>query len=551
MQQAADGNILFENRFTGDKQPGLTLHLYFLALGWVAKVFGIPLTLTAARVGFSYLCVVLLGRFIALLKIDLFTKKLATVLAVFGMGIGPLVWEDFGRVITGTSPLSGALLGRLPVDVWQPEGFFFSSALTNSLFMVSGCLILGCLICITKAETKQSLANTLTGAGCFGLLMNIHSYDVLLVGLILVGVLLSRLASHRATVAWIGHSSAMVLGSLPFALWFVYVLKTDPVFASRAATPTYTGNFRTILGGYALFMLATLPLITRVRGVYQRIGIAMFCAFVVTLYVIAHTHLGFEYFVSSAGWICMLIAAYAIICLLAPNGLVKSVVVSWAIVGLVAPYFPALFQRKLMMLLSIPWGILAATGLAALFKNCERSQRNLLATLAVVVFSGGCLRWVSREMMQIRKDVSLTTTHPVYIPNQVFEIIQYFRQSPTPVVAQAPMGIAAKETDAMGAVQEGKFGTPILPDLNSFLTGLGGIKTYAGHWSETPQYLSRIGKVSSAISASQTYPTETRQNLRMLGITHLVMPLEWFENGIPTDLGEIVLKTKDWSVIKL
>src|SRR5262249_20318396 len=53
MRQAMDGRFLFDNRFTTDPQPGLTIHLYFLALGWVAKIFGIVFTMALARIGLS------------------------------------------------------------------------------------------------------------------------------------------------------------------------------------------------------------------------------------------------------------------------------------------------------------------------------------------------------------------------------------------------------------------------------------------------------------------------------------------------------------------
>src|SRR5690242_14703306 len=45
MRQAMDGRFLFDNRFTTDQQPGLTVHLYFLILGWIAKLLGIALTM--------------------------------------------------------------------------------------------------------------------------------------------------------------------------------------------------------------------------------------------------------------------------------------------------------------------------------------------------------------------------------------------------------------------------------------------------------------------------------------------------------------------------
>ena len=145
MRQAMEGHLTFENRFTTDPQPGLTLHLYFLLLGWIAKIAGIPLTMTLARLGFTYLSVILLGRLVEFVTDRTYPRKLALALSVVGGGIGFLVWHNFGTAIVKPNNdfLAGMLLSRLPVDIWQPEGFFLSSAFTNSLFMVSLCLILG------------------------------------------------------------------------------------------------------------------------------------------------------------------------------------------------------------------------------------------------------------------------------------------------------------------------------------------------------------------------------------------------------------------------
>jgi len=81
MRQAMDGQFLFDNRFTTDSQPGLTVHVYFFLLGLVAKLFGIPLTLTLARVGFSFLAVRLLGEFLVKIGLKSFTGKFALVMS--------------------------------------------------------------------------------------------------------------------------------------------------------------------------------------------------------------------------------------------------------------------------------------------------------------------------------------------------------------------------------------------------------------------------------------------------------------------------------------
>src|ERR1700704_2470901 len=62
MRQAIEGRFLFDNRFAIDAQPGLTIHVYFWALGLLAKGTGIPLAAAIARFIFSGALVLLLYR---------------------------------------------------------------------------------------------------------------------------------------------------------------------------------------------------------------------------------------------------------------------------------------------------------------------------------------------------------------------------------------------------------------------------------------------------------------------------------------------------------
>src|SRR5205085_1151545 len=90
------------------------------------------------------------------------------------------------------------------------------------------------------------------------LLMNIHSYDVLLVTLCLVGFVATLLGAKMATKEWFLRAVLIGLGTLPFALYFVYVLKNDPVFQARAETLTFSPNFRQIFAGYVLLIIPAL-----------------------------------------------------------------------------------------------------------------------------------------------------------------------------------------------------------------------------------------------------------------------------------------------------
>ena len=168
------------------------------------------------------------------------------------------------------------MLSRLPTDVWQPEGYFFYSALTNSLFMVSVCLILGTFLNVLQA--RESKAAIWRGALCFGVLMNIHSYDVLLISLVMLGVPFALFKSEILSRRWVGRSLLIALGAVPAALWFVYVIKNDPVFQARAATLTYSPNFRQLLFGFIPLIFFGFFALAKVTN-HARAGIAALAVF--------------------------------------------------------------------------------------------------------------------------------------------------------------------------------------------------------------------------------------------------------------------------------
>lgn len=544
MRQAMEGHFLFENRFTTDPQPGLTLHIYYLVLGWIAKLFGIPLTMTLARLAFTFLSVILLGRLVEYVSDKIYTRKLALTMAVLGGGIGFLVWHNFGRVIIkpGSDFLSGLMLSRLPNDVWQPEGFFIASAFTNSLFMVSLCLILGIFLSVLRAQHSKKAI--IPGAICFGLLMNIHSYDVLLIALCLVGFVAALSSSKLVTKEWFVRAVLIGLGAVPFALWFVYVLKNDPVFQARAETLTYSPNFRQIFAGYGLLILPALYALVN-KQTKALAGLGLMGVLLIALNIAAANHLTDGYFVSGGIWVVMFAIVIASLYLLSPEKPGMALIMAWAFVGIIAPYFPALFQRKLTMMLSVPWGILAGVGLAMLLEKRERGQRNLLTALGVIVFAATGFRWLSRELTLAKKDVSNTTVHSIYYSNDVSEILAKLAPLGRDAVIAALPGIPSPSRDESGNPIPDSFDTPIITDLNPIFVGLAGNRSFAGHWSETPNY----EKKRSELGAMLTNPTIMPSSL---SITHLILPKDGIPNARPLeDYGTVEFKGSEWALIKV
>jgi arabinosyltransferase C len=557
MRQAVEGRFLFDNRFTTDAQPGLTIHLYFLVLGWIAKITGIAVASNLARLVFSFLFVGLAYRLIRRLGWDPTPAKLALGLSVMGGGIGFFVWHTFGELIVTPSPLGGALLGRLPTDVWQPEGFVMSSMLTNGLFMVSLCLML--VVFGAYLDARESAKAVLPGALAIGVLMNIHSYDVLIIGLVMLAFAAASASRRQLTGAWVGRAVMITLGVVPAALWFVYVLKNDPVFQARAATETFSPNFRAVFFGYLPLVLLALVGIAKGNEVADRkrglLGVMLYGLLLLGLFFMAASHLQPSYFLSMPVFAVVLVVAIAATALAAGDRPAWNLVVAWAFVGTIAIYFPGLFQRKLAMGLSIPWAILAGYGLYELLKGQERTIRLLATSVGVLLLSASGLRWFQRELLFIQSNCSRTSVQPVFLTADMQKILLALADTPGRRVVMAFPGIPSEAfRKNEQEVVTGPALSPIMPDLNAIATGLTGAYSYAGHWSETPNYNQKRGPASQ-IFLSQT-PDEQRLGiLREAGATHIITPTP---ESLPNDgiydfraLGEVMVDGEQFRLIRL
>lgn len=543
MRQAMDGHALFDNRFTTDPQPGLTFHLLFLFLGWIAKVVGIPLTLTLARIGFSYTAVRLLASFVARCGVTSFTGKFALVTSVFGGGLAFLNWHTFGDAYTaGPAWLARLTGGRQPIDNWQPEAFVFPSMLTNGLFMAALCLILWTFNSVLDA--RHSWKPVVPGVVAFGVLMNVHSYDVALVAMVLVAFLVSLVASKSFDAKWASRAALIGLGAVPAALWFLHVLKNDPVFRQRAETLTYTTGFgETLVGVFPLFALALVALLRsdlpkqkRIVGAAAMLGLAAF------LWACSSGPQN-GYALSAIEWAIAFALAIGFVATIAREDVGWNLLWSWAAVSFVAPYFPALFQRKLAMMLVVPWAILAAIALANELKRMDRQPRNLVAALALAVVCLSSVFWLRRDIELVRLGVSKTVVHNLYLTRDETAIVEKLNEVGDGKNAVAIPGIPVPSMDAQAFVT----------DLSPILSGLTGVHTYAGHWSETPMYNERRLEVNDFFLRTHT-DDERRKAIARFNADFLVAPNPSAYDGAFPDmrpLGEVVYEGDQLLLIKV
>jgi len=548
MRQAMDGAILFDNRFTTDPQPGLTLHVYFLTLGWVAKVVGITLASNLARLGFTFLFVILLGRLAVRLKLPVFTAKFALILACFGGGLGFLQWQNFGReLIEKEGLIAGATGGWAPIDLWQTEAFVFPSMLVNGLFMVALCLIHGIILAVIDAKANWRVVAS--GLVFFALLMNVHSYDVLLLGIVLLAWRLTMIGQGPWNRDWDVRVLTMALGILPPALWFAYVLQTDAVFQARAATPTFSATFAQVLIGIIPLVGLAAELLFERKTEGPRPFPFRLLAYVATfgiLFVLSRGADPGQYFVGVPGFLALCALSLGLLFAVRTEDQGRNLLWSWAIFGLVALYFPALFQRKLAMGLVIPWGILGAIGMARMLSRLDRGPRNLVAGLCLIVACAPSLYWLQRELWFIRQDVSSTTRHPVFLSSDVQKLIDLFNDMPGRKIVVAFPGVPFPSEET------GSFQSPYVPDLNPILSGLAGVYTYAGHWSETPKYDARMSE-SSQIFLQSVDLSRREELIRLTQADFLVAPVPETYPEVPfadlTSLGPTVFAGTQYRLI--
>jgi arabinosyltransferase C len=191
-------------------------------------------------------------------------------------------------------------------------------------------------------------------------------------------------------------------------------------------------------------------------------------------------------------------------------------IVAWALVGSAALYFPAPFQRKLAMGLAVPWAVCAALGLATVLERLERSSRNMVAALALAATCATSLLWLQRELIFVRDDVARTAVHSVFYSRDARRIIDLVGAEQGRKVVLAMPGV-------MNATGPASFGRPTIPDLNAVMSGMAGATTYAGHWSETPDYADRRNRLTKAFLA-RTPDSERAALLQETGAAYVVQP---------------------------
>jgi arabinosyltransferase C len=162
------------------------------------------------------------------------------------------------------------------------------------------------------------------------------------------------------------------------------------------------------------------------------------------------------------------------------------------------------------------------------------------------------MRWFFREIELAKANVSNTTVHSVYLSPDTSKIVDYLNEVGGRKVVVAMPGVASRSMDAAsGQPVVDSFDSPIISDLNPVVSGFSGAYTYAGHWSETPNYDKRRGELTRLFATKATL-TEQTAVLSKIGADYVIQP-DPVTFGVQDlrPLGEVVVAGTTLSLVKL
>ena len=366
MQQGVMGEWLFHLTYTPEAHDGALIFTFYLALGHVAALTGLPkpFVFHLARVVAGFGLLFMAFRFTARVTPDPTERRLAFILLLTASGLGWL----------------GVILGAFPIDLWVPEALVPYSLYVNPHFPLAMLLMLIIFDQVIRVSVsafpvpvrvkpqkarpdhpkpepearspKLDLkAMAVVGLAALAMAM-ILPFALLTVWAVLAAFLAwLSIRYHRLPMALIWLTLGVVIISTPVILYQYWVSTSNPILAGWGAqniTPA-PGVVDFLLGYGLIGLLALLgaSLIFRQNGRDLAGG--------------------------------------------------ELLVIMWAAVTIVLVYVPFDLQRRLITGLHIPLCILAAIGLCRwLAKSSLKPDRRRLVIVAVVTIGalGTLLVWL-------------------------------------------------------------------------------------------------------------------------------------------------------------
>ena len=337
MLLGSEGEWLFKTPYTAFPQNGFLAFLPYLLLGKLASPPGQHAQLTALfqlfRWAGGFVMVYATYLFVSYFIEDLFLRKLGTIVAVIGGGLG---WLS----LFGLQWLWG---GRIPLEYYSPETFGFLSLLTlPHLAMARGLLLLGILMYWKGFRSKTSYKKMLLN-GMLWVALGLMQPLTVAVGWMVIGLdIILRLfrgkfSSFSGFIREPGVINGLVMGlcSAPILFYTIISFNVDPFLkiwsAQNIISSPPPGDY---LLGYAV-LLPFLFIGARKIFLERRIEALVTIVWVVLIPVLAYFPYNLQRRLPEGTWVAIVIAALIGLNSLKPNLKMKG---SWLLaLSLITP----------------------------------------------------------------------------------------------------------------------------------------------------------------------------------------------------------------------
>ncbi len=381
IRQGYNGSWLFHLEYTPEAQQGSFTYTFYLALGHLAALVGLPpvLMFHLARLAAGWGLLLVAFRFIAAVTPDHKERRLAFILVMTASGLGWL----------------GAMLDLFPIDLWVPEAFVPYSLFANPHFPLTMLLM---LLIFQAVAWPGPGWRPLLWTGLAALAQAIVLPFTLLTTWAVLGLYLGWLYLVTARLPWrqIWLTLTAGLFPLPIILYHYWLSVANPLIEAWVAQDVNITPGPLNVGlGYGLVGLLALGgawHIARRGRTDPRPG--------------------------------------------------EGLVLSWAVATLVIIYIPFSLQRRLIIGLHIPLCILAALGLRRwLAAGLKPRYQRLLATGVVTMgLLGTLFVWSIPLLMAFQPPAESPSTALLFMRREEMAAFGWLREHTTPrqVVLASP-----------------------------------------------------------------------------------------------------------------
>jgi hypothetical protein len=253
MNQGAAGNLTYQIPFTSEEHEGAFVGGFFLALGWVCALTGMPVMWMwhLSRMVFGFLLLLSAYLFITLFLEEVRQRLVAYLLVCFSAG--------FGWVVLLTGRFS--ILGFDLIDFKMPEAHVFFTLLTFPHFAVGAALLAIIFVLALLFYRTGRWRYTLLAAAASFLLAIVHPYN-LLVAAVSLGLWLLVIIWRERRLPLREITSVVIIGTaaLPPFLYYLYAFAGNPAFGAWAAqSGSLSPHPLHYLIGYGPLLILGLP----------------------------------------------------------------------------------------------------------------------------------------------------------------------------------------------------------------------------------------------------------------------------------------------------